>query len=109
MSASEVQRPSAERLTYRYTREEAGRNLRRYWTSACQACPLKAKCTHGAERRISRWERDAKRVGSGDAGRRRGLPPARQHGQDHIAAGDARLQRLGAGGLDRGKPMIPRL
>ena len=31
--------PAGERLTYRYTREEAGRNLRRYWTSACQACP----------------------------------------------------------------------
>ena len=38
----------------------------------------------------------------GGAGRRR----ARQHSQDHVAAGDARLQRLGAGGLDRAEPMI---
>ena len=51
--------PAGERLTYRYTREEAGKNLRRYWTSACQACPLKAKCTPGTERRISRWEHEA--------------------------------------------------
>jgi hypothetical protein len=51
--------PAGERLTYRYTREEAGRNLRRYWTSACQACPLKAECTPATERRISRWEHEA--------------------------------------------------
>jgi len=29
-----------------------------------------------------------------------------QHRQNHVAAGDARLQRLGAGGLDRGQAMI---
>jgi hypothetical protein len=34
-----------------------------------------------------------------DAGRRRGLPSARQHGQDHIATGEARFQRFGAGVL----------
>ena len=26
--------------------------LHSYWTSACQKCPLKAKCTTGKERRI---------------------------------------------------------
>src|ERR1700674_1629558 len=51
--------PAGERLTYRYTREEAGRNLRRYWTSACQACPLKSKCTPRPERRISRCAHEA--------------------------------------------------
>jgi transposase len=30
--------PNGERLAYRYTNEEAGKVLRRYWTSACQAC-----------------------------------------------------------------------
>jgi hypothetical protein len=29
-----------------------------------------------------------------------------QHGQNHIAAGEAGLQRFGAGGLDRGQPMV---
>ena len=32
--------------------------LRRYWTNACQGCVLKARCTMGKERRISRWEHE---------------------------------------------------
>ena len=51
--------PSGEQLTYHYTNEEDGKTLRRYWTTACQACALKAKCTTGKERRISRWEHEA--------------------------------------------------
>jgi len=51
--------PAGERLTYRYTTEEDGKMLRRYWTTACQACALKSKCTTGRERRISRWEHEA--------------------------------------------------
>ncbi|HYN00101.1 MAG TPA: IS1182 family transposase [Aestuariivirgaceae bacterium] len=51
--------PAGERLTYRYTNEEDGKTLRRYWTTACQACALKSKCTTGQERRISRWEHEA--------------------------------------------------
>jgi len=45
--------PAGEQLTYRYTNEEDGKTLRRYWTTACQAYPLKVKCTTGKERRIS--------------------------------------------------------
>src|SRR6202795_5414925 len=51
--------PAGERLTYRYTNEEAGKTLRRYWTTACQTCALKARCMPGKERRISRWEHEA--------------------------------------------------
>jgi hypothetical protein len=51
--------PAGEQLTYRYTNEEDGKILRRYWTPACQACALKGKCTTGKERRISRWEHEA--------------------------------------------------
>jgi hypothetical protein len=51
--------PAGEQLTYHYSNEEDGRILRRYWTTACQACALKAKCTTGKERRISRWEHEA--------------------------------------------------
>jgi len=51
--------PAGEQLTYRYTNEENGKTLRRYWTTACQACVLKSKCTTGKERRISRWEHEA--------------------------------------------------
>src|SRR5271166_2362005 len=37
--------PAGERLTYRFTNEEEGKTLRRYWTTACQTCALKAQCT----------------------------------------------------------------
>ena len=50
--------PAAERLTYRYTREEAGLAIRRYWTNVCPGCPMKALCTTGKERRLSRWEHE---------------------------------------------------
>ena len=51
--------PAGERLTYHYTNVEDGKTLRRYWTSTCKACALKAQCTTGPERRISRWEHEA--------------------------------------------------
>jgi len=50
--------PAGERLTYRFTREEAGLAIRRYWTSVCPDCPIKALCTTGKERRVSRWEHE---------------------------------------------------
>jgi transposase len=51
--------PAGERLTYRFTREEKGLALRRYWTTACVACAIKDRCTPARERRISRWEHEA--------------------------------------------------
>src|SRR3979411_12170 len=51
--------PAGEQLTYRYTNEEDGKTLRRYWTTACEPGALKRKCTTGKERRISRWEHEA--------------------------------------------------
>ena len=60
VAADDVYRcPAGERLTYRFTTEEAGKMLRRYWTTACETCALKAQCTPGKERRISRWEHEA--------------------------------------------------
>jgi len=50
--------PAGEKLTYRYTNAEDGKALRRYWTTACSSCPLKARCTTGSERRITRWEHE---------------------------------------------------
>ena len=50
--------PADERLIYRYTREQDGKNLRYYWTSACSKCPLKSQCTTGPERRVARWEHE---------------------------------------------------
>src|SRR5262249_42157225 len=50
--------PAGERLTYRFTREESGMRLRRYWTNTCRSCPLKERCTPSPERRIARWEHE---------------------------------------------------
>jgi hypothetical protein len=33
--------------------------IRRYWSSACPRCPIKAQCTNGTYRRVSRWEHEA--------------------------------------------------
>jgi transposase len=59
LPAEDVYRcPAGERLSYRYTNEEAGKMLRRYWTTACSGCSLKSLCTTGPERRITRWEHE---------------------------------------------------
>src|SRR6202050_193000 len=47
--------PAGKKLSYHYTNEEDGQQLRRYWTNACRDCALKAHCTTGKERRITRW------------------------------------------------------
>jgi transposase len=54
----EYQCPAGQRAIYRFTREENGLQLRRYWSSACPQCPMKAQCTPSAYRRISRWEHE---------------------------------------------------
>ena len=59
LSAEDVYRcPAGEKLNYRYTNNEDGKTLHRYWTTACPHCPLKAQCTPGAQRRITRWEHE---------------------------------------------------
>jgi len=51
--------PAGERAIYRFTREEKGKMIRRYWSSACTHCAMKSRCTTGKNRRISRWEHEA--------------------------------------------------
>ena len=51
--------PGGQRLIYRFTREEKGQMIRRYWSSACTHCSLKPQCTTGEYRRVSRWEHEA--------------------------------------------------
>ena len=50
--------PAGQIAIYRYTNEERGKTLHRYWPSACPRCPIKAKCTPGDYRRITRWEHE---------------------------------------------------
>jgi transposase len=60
VAAEDVYRcPAGERLTYRFTSEDNGKKLHRYWTSACKTCALKAQCTTGHERHIARWEHES--------------------------------------------------
>jgi len=51
--------PAGQRLIWRYTGIERGMTLHRYWSSSCQQCALKAKCTPSTERRVTRWEHEA--------------------------------------------------
>jgi transposase len=54
----QYQCPAGQRAIYRFTAEEDGMRLRRYWSSACPQCPMKSRCTPSAYRRISRWEHE---------------------------------------------------
>jgi hypothetical protein len=50
--------PGGSLAKYRFTSEEKGNKIKRYWSSACVGCQLKSKCTTGKYRRISRGEND---------------------------------------------------
>jgi len=50
--------PAKQKLTFRYSSDEKGMTLRRYYYSGCPNCPLYAQCTTGKERRVSRWEHE---------------------------------------------------
>jgi transposase len=51
--------PASQELPYRFTNEEKGLNVKRYWVDAatCRACELKSQCSNSKQsRRIARWE-----------------------------------------------------
>jgi transposase len=51
--------PAGEWLTYHFTSELDGKLMRSYWTTACENCAIKHRCTTGKERRVRRWEHEA--------------------------------------------------
>jgi transposase len=51
--------PAGSHLIWRCASVEKGHVINRYWSSDCQRCPIKEKCTPGKERRVSRWEHEA--------------------------------------------------
>jgi hypothetical protein len=55
----EYECPAGERLIYRYTEEDKGKTVKKYWSSACPNCASKPQCTTGKNRRVSRWEHEA--------------------------------------------------
>jgi transposase len=50
--------PAGQPAIWRFTTLEHGLTLHKYWSSACPRCAIKAKCTIGEYRRISRWEHE---------------------------------------------------
>jgi transposase len=51
--------PAGQRAIWRFTTVENGLTIHKYWTSACPRCPIKAQCTSGEYRRITRWQHEA--------------------------------------------------
>ena len=51
--------PAGQRAIWRFTTVEDGLTIDKYWSSACPRCPIKAQCTTGEYRRITRWKNEA--------------------------------------------------
>jgi hypothetical protein len=51
--------PGEERLPRRTSAHERGQTFSRYWSSNCQQCALRPRCTTGKERRVTRWEHES--------------------------------------------------
>jgi transposase len=56
--ADEYECPAGQRAIYRFSAEEQGKTIKRYWSSACPQCALKPRCTTAENRRIRRWEHE---------------------------------------------------
>lgn len=50
--------PASQQLIYRFPSQQDGKVIRTYWSSHCEGCALKDKCTNSKERRIRRWEHE---------------------------------------------------
>ena len=55
---NEYRCPAGQRAVWRFTTVENGLTHHKYWSSACPRCLIKAQCTSGDYRRISRWEHE---------------------------------------------------
>ena len=57
-AADEYECPAGERAIHRFTTEEKGLTLHKYWSSACPRCLIRKQCTTASYRRIGRWEHE---------------------------------------------------
>lgn len=55
---NEYRCPAGQSLIWRYSTVERELKVHRYWSSHCQKCEIKAKCTPSPQRRITRWEHE---------------------------------------------------
>lgn len=56
---NEYRCPAGQALIWRYASIQDGLRQHRYWSSHCQQCTIKEKCTPGEQRRVTRWEHEA--------------------------------------------------
>jgi transposase len=55
---NEYRCPAGQNLIWRYATIEEGLEVHRYWSSHCQQCAIKEKCTPSKQRRVTRWARE---------------------------------------------------
>jgi len=55
---NEFECPAGERLIWRFTAEEDGKKIDKYWSSNCPSCSMKKQCTTSQYRRVARWEHE---------------------------------------------------
>ena len=51
--------PAGERLVHHMTVQQQGKTLHAYWTFKCRYCHIKAQCTSGVHRKMTRWEHES--------------------------------------------------
>ena len=56
---NEYECPAGERLTWRFSTEEKGQAIHKYWSSNCPGCAIRGQCTSSKYRRVGRWEHEA--------------------------------------------------
>jgi transposase len=55
---NEYRRSAGQRLIWRYSTVARNLKVHRYWSSYCRQCAIKAQCTPGEQRRVTRWEHE---------------------------------------------------
>lgn len=52
----EYECPAGDRLIWRFSTEEKGQVIHKYWSSNCPHCSMRKQCTTSQYRRVARWE-----------------------------------------------------
>lgn len=59
VDAGEYKCPAGKRLIWRFSTEERGGLIHKYWSSDCPRCDIREKCTTSQYRRVSRYDHEA--------------------------------------------------
>lgn len=65
---NEYECPAGERLVWHVNTQDKRRTVQLYWTSKCRHCAIKAQCTSGVHRKMTRWEHELMLERAQDAG-----------------------------------------